>query len=469
MTSSGSLVRFPLQRGNLTYDGATPWIATMLLGTPPQAMQMMIDTGTLNTWVTGTACTTDACMAHRRFNPDASSSWRASGNPPKVVDFGPWGTMTVVEGNDQARLEATAAGPGLDIHLELATNYQGAQFQQLDCDGGLAVPSVHDEQATALLEALFQQGIISRRIAAFDLDPGFGAGTCLMGGGDPSRYDPATANVMPLAPPVQGLEYLWCVPLEGLVCDQQTLLEGFPFCLDTGSSCFKGSESTIDALRAAITGQGQRPDVLQDAKQLADFPDLFLRLGGQVYKMAPKDYFLQLEPTVWVLGFQTLKGLPDRFLLVGSMFLEQVYSLFDYDRKTVTLAQPWPRPHQPVSLTGRWRNEFGSIMEVGPVAENGSFAGTYSSSTGATGCYPVLGFVDPCPPEAGQTVSFSVSWRSMTGDYDKSWHWVSAFAGILASPNGVDTLRTQYLLQQDPTAAPDYLATAVFPATFHRV
>lgn len=120
-------------------------------------------------------------------------------------------------------------------------------------------------------------------------------------------------------------------------------------------------------------------------------------------------------------------------------------------------------------ISGTWTNEFGSTLEVGEITTEGTFSGTYKSSTGATGIYPVVGVADPEPIDNNQTVSFSVTWRSLEGEPDPSWHWVSGFVGAITIENGVEVFKTTYLLQQNITeSSPQYMATSTFPSTFTR-
>lgn len=51
------------------------------LGSPPQNFTVEIDTGSSLLWVPSTACSTDDCLEHRRYNATASST---SFTPPQV-------------------------------------------------------------------------------------------------------------------------------------------------------------------------------------------------------------------------------------------------------------------------------------------------------------------------------------------------------------------------------------------------
>jgi hypothetical protein len=348
-------VAFDLELGELTANGATPWIASVGLGTPPQPLNFTVDTGTINTWITSTKCTTQACLAHGRFDPETSATYRVVDPKPQQVDFGPWGTMTVVVGKDVFTLKqifpdseppVTLREP---LKIQLATQYGGSQFLELAWDGGLAVPSIPvsgRDQPGELLPQLKEEGLIEWAIASFWLDPGAQRGECLFGAVDPSKFDPETMNVIPLLPTrSRGLDYLWAVFLEQFTCGGRVILENAKLALDSGSSWFKGNARIIGKLVKAITDDGRLPTQVRDPAALAQYPDVALSLNGVSYCFTPQQYFLRIPPggDRWVLGFHVLEGMPENLLLVGSLFMERVYSVFFYetgipDVKAIVLA-----------------------------------------------------------------------------------------------------------------------------------
>ena len=98
--------------------------------------------------------------------------------------------------------------------------------------------------------------------------------------------------------------------------------------LDTGSSRFKGGKSVIQRFLDAVTDDGRLPISVSDPRELNEYPDIILELGGQAYVLTPADYFLHVASSRWEVGIHHLEGLPDEMLLVGSVFLDTVYSVF---------------------------------------------------------------------------------------------------------------------------------------------
>lgn len=74
-------------------DGTVPltnqmdcsYYGEILLGTPPQAFNVIFDTGSSDTWIMGKNCTSESCKRHAKFDSSASSSYKKNGTAFSVV------------------------------------------------------------------------------------------------------------------------------------------------------------------------------------------------------------------------------------------------------------------------------------------------------------------------------------------------------------------------------------------------
>lgn len=85
------------------------------------------------------------------------------------------------------------------------------------------------------------------------------------------------------------------------------------------------------------------------------------------------------------------------------------------------------------NLNGSWVNSYGSKMDLS-VVEDGFIVGQYSSTTGSTGVYSVIGQCSPNKPQEGKglAVVLSIYWHPINAETpDESWHWVSTYCGQL--------------------------------------
>ncbi len=86
-------------------------------------------------------------------------------------------------------------------------------------------------------------------------------------------------------------------------------------------------------------------------------------------------------------------------------------------------------------LDGTWYNSYCSQVEF-DVDNGGSVHGKYTSHTGATGSYSMVGWINENTGDVGAgtgyPVALSIQWRPLNVDStqaDGSWHWVSNFSG----------------------------------------
>ncbi len=81
------------------------------------------------------------------------------------------------------------------------------------------------------------------------------------------------------------------------------------------------------------------------------------------------------------------------------------------------------------SIKGVWVNEYGSKMTIDEVSQ-GTFKGEYSSTTGDTGTYKVVGVYDTVPKDSECTVAFAISWRSLDQKDDEQGSFAHASSGF---------------------------------------
>jgi saccharopepsin len=324
---------FPLVHGPFQNNGATPWYAKLGIGTPPQTLKIALDTGSDFIWVTSTLCQPDSCVHYGagQFNYLTSDTFTWISTVDKQEDFGPWGSMTVETGRDVIVTPGTSAGKRT---FYCSKAYSGTQFDQLDWDGGIGLPSGSDYADPAvsfLVEELMNSGAIdpTSPYISFDTDYSGGAGTCLIGGTDPSRYDPTTCLRLPWTPYLAypGVQYIWSTPLLGYTVGDYTvpISKTAMFALDSGSSQFKGDDNIMNTT-LQIVATKPTADVVLKVGAWSDGtpgsivvpPSVFnvtIEAGPDKGKTLP-----QFQP----LGLQDL-------VLVGSVLMDQFYTVYEYD------------------------------------------------------------------------------------------------------------------------------------------
>ncbi|MGF1766835.1 pepsin-like aspartyl protease [Enterovibrio makurazakiensis] len=360
-TENTACIRMPLHAGTLTENGATPWYTTLKIGTPGQTLKLMVDTGTTHTWLTSTLCNTAPCLLHERYSPTQSSSYKAVDAPIQQIDFGPWGSMDASLGIDLISLDNNNNPIQVSDSLRfyMAQNYKGSKFAELACDGGLSIPSILPVgiDSSELLPQLRNEMKIGWPIASFCFNENDKVGEVILGAVDTNKFREDTLNICALIDAnsllEDGLSYLWTIALDSLTLTHneertdKSVLCDFIFAVDTGSSFFKGNKQIIDKIVASITQEGSLPEKVYAATpDFEKYPNITFAINGSEYVLTPEQYFVRLEDGVWRLGFDPLDGLPDGFLLAGSLFLNPIYSIFYYQtnscsRKAIGLAEKY--------------------------------------------------------------------------------------------------------------------------------
>jgi hypothetical protein len=71
----------------LTNFKNSQYVGTIAIGTPPQKIDVIFDTGSSNFWITSKDCRDPGCLVHKSFNGHASSTYKKLGTRVEV-EFG---------------------------------------------------------------------------------------------------------------------------------------------------------------------------------------------------------------------------------------------------------------------------------------------------------------------------------------------------------------------------------------------
>jgi hypothetical protein len=338
---------FPLVRGPYQNNGATPWYATLPIGTPGQPLKIALDTGSNFIWLTSTLCGS-GCSHYGglQFNYGASSSFSWVDQTDKSVSFGPWGTMIVETGRD---LIGLPGGGASNTTMYLSKSYSGPQFQQLDWDGGIGFPSgsqYRQPGVSFFFTDLLNAGLIDPAwpYVSFGTNYATKSGAAYVGGYDPNAFDPYAGIFFPWTPytALPGVEYIWTTPLKAYQVGGKTIAQNVFFSLDSGSSRFKGDDNIMNTTLQLIASLPTKPYINIFAGQTT--------LGGPgQMAFGPDDYMKTIEA-----GPDAGKTLPQfnplgipQLVLVGSVVMDLVYTIFVYDVST-------PPGGYQVSPVGMW-------------------------------------------------------------------------------------------------------------------
>ncbi len=150
----------------LTNFKNSQYIGQLLVGNPPQLIDMIFDTGSSNFWITSSKCRDQPCLAQKSYNSKKSYSYRKVGKRVEV-EFGS-GKVKGVFSEDTVRLG------------ELTINHQqfgeilhekGEIFNKLKFSGilGLSFPNLSSLKYTTLFDNIIGQRLLEKNWFSFYL------------------------------------------------------------------------------------------------------------------------------------------------------------------------------------------------------------------------------------------------------------------------------------------------------------
>ncbi len=492
----------PLKKGPFQNNGASPWYAELGVGSPAQMLKFSFDTGSNFNWVTSSLCGKEGCIHYggEQFDFSLSHTFAWLNHQSITVDFGPWGAMQVGSGYDNIILNDTTTSVAIPSDIYLSQKYTGSQFAELDWDGGIGLPSYsyqpisdpsrlktyrgnHCERQADFhfMRSLLQKNIISTAYpyVSFETDPLTKQGKAIFGQLDAAYADSKEYLFLPwnryaANEAVASLYYIWTTPLTSMSIGTYPLCRAdktdkYWFCLDSGSSQFKGDTDIMFHAYQRATLLKEDVTICTPKNSLSEEGTLVIPASLYSVKIEAGEFEGHQVPQ-----FEPMEGL-DNLVLVGSVLMDSLYTVYEYQINTELRLEPvgmWifnkkdgpkiiqtqqpttaaifnnVRCSMPLTLNGRWVNSYNSQMDL--ITEpTGEIFGTYSSTTGASGSYLVYGYCSPNNPTngQGQPVALSITWRPFDSQTENdSWHWVSTYCGQLLLSSDGDHASNHYEL-----------------------
>eukprot|EP00163_Fabomonas_tropica_P010442 TRINITY_DN2058_c0_g1_i1.p1 TRINITY_DN2058_c0_g1~~TRINITY_DN2058_c0_g1_i1.p1 ORF type:complete len:303 (-),score=77.01 TRINITY_DN2058_c0_g1_i1:101-1009(-) len=222
----------------------TEYVGGIDVGTPPQRMRVVFDTGSANLWFPSSECYSAACEKHDRYNHHRSSTYVPEGNGVFVHYAS--GAINGFLSQDQVKLGDYNIP---NQRFAEVTKEHGYVFLLGKFDGvlGLSYPSLALKHTTPVFDSLWKEGILPDDNAVFSLymtkNPAEGSSAFVFGGAlkkyaaEPFTYVPVTSKSY------------WNVRMEDVVIDgeRQNFCgdTGCRAAIDTGTSLIAGPSGTL--------------------------------------------------------------------------------------------------------------------------------------------------------------------------------------------------------------------------------
>ncbi|XP_070828509.1 gastricsin-like [Chaetodon trifascialis] len=308
------------------------------IGTPPQSFQVLFDTGSSNLWVDSIYCNTDACNTHTKFNPQASSTFRAKGQ----IFYAPYGSGSLFGtfGYDTVNVGGIVIS-GQEIGL--STYEPGENFVVAKFDGilGLAYPSLSSGGQTPVVDSMISKHLLNSNLFAFYLSRDEQQGSVLSFGDVDSSLYQGQIHWTPVVS-----ETYWRIGVQEFLINGQKsdiCSQGCQSIVDTGTSLLTAPYQYMSKIMQAIGGQaGDDGLYVVDCSQINSLPTLSFVVSGATLPLPPSAYISQQSQN----GNQVCQvNISPTYLnsemplwIFGDVFLREYYSVFDRANNRVGFA-----------------------------------------------------------------------------------------------------------------------------------
>eukprot|EP00753_Platysulcus_tardus_P006170 PLAT14011.3.p1 GENE.PLAT14011.3~~PLAT14011.3.p1 ORF type:complete len:457 (-),score=198.58 PLAT14011.3:801-2171(-) len=322
----------------------TQYVGRVGVGTPPQYIDVIFDTGSSNLWVTSSLCTSDACQMHSSYDHSLSTSYREVGLDVEVK-FGT-GKINGFISEDiftlgPLRVRGQSFG---EITVETGDVFRSGHFSGIL---GLAFPALSAYDFTPVFDNIMGQKLLQYNLFSiyFSKLP-LQESALFFGGVDPTFYTGSISWV----PVVK--QFYWEIRLTDLEIDGRRLhmcedtQDGCKMVLDTGTSLVTGPQQDIAQILDLV-------NIAPDCANFDSLPDVTYIIAGQRFTLRPEDYVLKSDQNAWgdwaegsyvqhcKPGFMPLDVPPPRgpLWVLGDLFMRKFYTVFDREQTRVGFAE----------------------------------------------------------------------------------------------------------------------------------
>ncbi|XP_006875054.1 PREDICTED: pepsin A-like [Chrysochloris asiatica] len=312
----------------------TEYFGTISIGTPPQEFTVIFDTGSSNLWVPSVYCSSPACTNHKRFNPQKSSTYKATSQTVSIA-YGT-GSMTGILGYDTVQVAGIADTNQI---FGLSQTEPGSFLYYCPFDGilGLAYPDISSSGATPVFDNMWNQGLVSQDLFSVYLSSNDQSGSVVMFGGIDSSYYTGNLNWVPVSS-----EGYWQITVDSITMNGETIAcsGGCQAIVDTGTSLLSGPSNAIASIQGYIgASQDSNGQMVVSCSAISNLPDIVFTINGVQYPLPPSAYILQNQQYC-TSGFQGM-NIPTssgELWILGDVFIRQYFAVFDRANNQVGLA-----------------------------------------------------------------------------------------------------------------------------------
>ncbi len=295
------------------------------VGTPPQAFNVIFDTGSSNLWVPSKNCSLLACGLHARYDSTKSSTYVPNGTA-FAIDYASGPVSGWLEGD-----VVSVGGIGVPAYtfaeIDNPTGL-GPAFLLGSFDGilGMGFRSISVDGLPTVFGAMEAAGLLSEPVFGFYFDSTGNNGELELGGIDPSHYS-GTLAMVPLSK-----ESYWEITGLQVLVGGTSASKVSRAVFDTGTSLLAGPVADVAAIAKQL---GATPFINPNeytlpCSSLPSLPNVTFVIAGLPYTLTPAQYVIEVEGIECLLGFTgiDIPAPAGPLWIIGDIFQRAYYTAY---------------------------------------------------------------------------------------------------------------------------------------------
>jgi len=312
------------------------YFGSISVGTPPQSVEVIYDTGSSNLWVPSVKK-----GLHHIYKHDESSSYKANGTIFKI-EYGS-GPVSGYYSSDTMHLGSVDV-PDYTFAEVNNTKGLGAAYSIGKFDGicGFGWGGISVDGVQTPVEALVASGKLDEPVFAFYLGSGGATGELLLGGVNPDHYT-GDFDYVPVQETVPGRTGYWEVALGGIQISNASVTTATKAIIDSGTSLLAAPKADIKHIAKLVGAKVVLPIPPFNREYTIDCdaaaPDIDITIGGKVYTLTKDDYIIK-SGTECLFGMTGLDvpAPAGPLYILGDVFMRAHYVKFDVGQKRLGFA-----------------------------------------------------------------------------------------------------------------------------------
>jgi cathepsin D len=346
LSSSQSSLKYPsfLQsrsKISLKNYSNTQYVGQVGIGSPPQYLDVIFDTGSSNFFVNSKLCADDSCTKRKAYDHSLSKSYSDVGFALEV-QFGTGIIKGVINEDTITIANVQLVGQ----RFAEVTNEEGDVFVDGKFSGilGLAFDSMAAYGTVPVFDSIALSRSLDWNVISFyySLNPAEDS-EVMIGGINKSKF----VGEIVWVPLLEDLLNYWMIEIDDIRFDELSLglcENGCKAAVDTGTTLLSAPSDDLYAMLEYLD---------EDCEDFLRFPKLVFVIQGQEFEIEPKDYVLTNrndefdDPGVHSkgfdecsLGFMAIDVPPPNgpLWVLGDLFLSNYYTVFDKDNLRIGFA-----------------------------------------------------------------------------------------------------------------------------------